>query len=196
MKASYGEEIKRLVSMKQVADYYGFRVDSRTQTMLCPFHDDHHRSMHVYSGRRGFYCFSCGAGGSVIDFVMRMSGLSFQDACKKMDEDFHLGLNIDGKVMDEEKRKKAEEEHRKRVEELERRKNREKQLYTAYHSALDRYCMLDLMKMENEPRKGADGKYRITKAYVYAIKRIDAAWADVGEAAANLQQFERERDNE
>ena len=51
--------------------------------------------------------------------------------------------------------------------------------------------MLDRMKMENEPRKGADGKYRITKAYVYAIKRIDAAWAEVEEAAAKLREFEK-----
>ena len=64
-------------------------------------------------------------------------------------------------------------------------------LFTAYHAALDRYCALDRMKMENEPRKGADGKYRITKAYVYAIKRIDAAWAEVEEAAARLREFEK-----
>ena len=191
MRDSYGDEIKRQVSMKQVADYYGFHVNSKTNTMLCPFHDDHHNSMHVYSGHRGFYCFSCGAGGSVIDFVMKMSGLSFQEACKKMDEDFHLGLNI-GVPLDEEKQKQAREEQRKRVEALERRKNKEKLLLTAYHSAMDRYCALDRMKIEHAPKKDKDGNYTIRREYVYAIKRIDGAWYDAQEALAKLQAFEKE----
>lgn len=187
---NYSEHIKQQVTMRDVAERYGFAVSTRTRKILCPFHNDSKPSMQIYPGNKGYFCFVCNEGGSVIDFVMKYFGLSYVDAIKKLNDDFHLGLDID-KPLDELERKKAEEEHRKRVEELERRKNREKQLYTAYHAALDRYCMLDRMKMENEPRKGADGKYRITKAYVYAIKRIDAAWAEVGEAAARLREFEK-----
>ena len=68
-------------------------------------------------------------------------------------------------------------------------------LFTAYHAALDRYCALDRMKMENLPVKDKLGNYKISKAYVYAIKRIDAAWADVEEAIAKLYEFEKGEEN-
>ena len=185
-----GDEIKSRLTMKEVVEKYGFHVNSRTNTMLCPFHDDHHSSLHIYSGKRGYFCFSCQSGGSVIDFVMKYFNLSFTDACKKLNDDFRLGLPI-GEELSEKQKREAAEAVRKRQEELRQKEKKEQQLFTAYHAALDRYCMLDRMKMENEPRKGADGKYRITKAYVYAIKRIDAAWAEVEEAAAKLREFEK-----
>ena len=187
---NYSEYIKQQVTMRDVAERYGFAVSTRTRKILCPFHNDSKPSMQIYPGNKGYFCFVCNEGGSVIDFVMKYFGLSYVDAIKKLNDDFHLGLDI-GKPLDELERKKAREEYRKRQKVLEARRTREKMLFTAYHAALDRYCMLDRMKMENEPRKGADGKYRITKAYVYAIKRIDAAWAEVEEAAARLREFEK-----
>jgi hypothetical protein len=48
----------------------------------CPFHKDATPSLKVYPGNRGFYCFSCNAGGSVVDLVMKMHGKSFTDSVK------------------------------------------------------------------------------------------------------------------
>ncbi|WP_405052582.1 MULTISPECIES: CHC2 zinc finger domain-containing protein [unclassified Sphingomonas] len=39
----------------------------------CPFHPDPTRGLYVYNGR--FYCFSCGTGGDVIDWWMRLYGV-------------------------------------------------------------------------------------------------------------------------
>lgn len=58
----------------------------------CPFHTDKTPSLSVKNGR--FRCWSCGASGSVIDFVREMFGLSFVDAVKKLSEDF--GVPVDG----------------------------------------------------------------------------------------------------
>lgn len=190
MPLTYGDEIKSRLTMKEVVNMYGFRVEGKTGKILCPFHNDTKPSMQIYPGHRGYFCFVCGQGGSVIDFVMKYFNLSFLDACKKLNDDFRLGLPI-GEELSEKQKREAAEAVRKRQEEMRQKEKKEQQLFTAYHAALDRYCMLDRMKMENEPRKGADGKYRITKAYVYAIKRIDAAWADVEEAAARLREFEK-----
>lgn len=195
MTVNYGDEIKSRLTMKEVVNRYGFQVNSRTSTMLCPFHNDHNSSMHIYSGKRGFFCFACNTGGSVIDFVMLYFNLSFMEACKKLNEDFRLGISI-GEELSEEKKRELAYANWLRNADLQLKQAREKYYLTAYWAAYDRYIALDRMKMENEPRKGADGKYVITKAYVYAVKRIDGAWADVEEAAAKLQQFERERDNE
>ncbi|MBF0263072.1 MAG: DUF927 domain-containing protein [Magnetococcales bacterium] len=46
----------------------------------CPFHTESTPSFSVKPDSREWYCFGCGAGGSVIDFVMRQQGISFQEA--------------------------------------------------------------------------------------------------------------------
>jgi hypothetical protein len=44
----------------------------------CPFHDDTHPSCHIYDDH--YHCFSCGAHGSAIDWLMAVEGLSFHAA--------------------------------------------------------------------------------------------------------------------
>jgi DNA primase len=46
----------------------------------CPFHDDKTPSFIVTPGKNLFHCLGCGAGGTVIDFVMKHDGLSFRHA--------------------------------------------------------------------------------------------------------------------
>jgi DNA primase catalytic core len=46
----------------------------------CPFHEDSTPSFIVTPGKNLFHCLGCGAGGTVIDFVMRHDGLSFRHA--------------------------------------------------------------------------------------------------------------------
>jgi DNA primase catalytic core len=46
----------------------------------CPFHDDTTPSLIVTPAKNLFHCLGCGAGGSVIDFVMKHDGLSFRHA--------------------------------------------------------------------------------------------------------------------
>jgi DNA primase catalytic core len=46
----------------------------------CPFHEDSTPSFIVTPAKNLFHCLGCGAGGTVIDFVMRHDGLSFRHA--------------------------------------------------------------------------------------------------------------------
>lgn len=46
----------------------------------CPFHDDKGPSFVVTPGKNLFHCLGCGAGGTVIDFLMRKDGVSFRRA--------------------------------------------------------------------------------------------------------------------
>jgi hypothetical protein len=56
---------------------------------LCQFHDDHNPSMAVYDGDDSHYhCFSCGAHGSAIDWLMKIERLSFPEAQKKLGTDW------------------------------------------------------------------------------------------------------------
>jgi DNA primase len=85
-------EVKRRVTMRQLADKYGFEVD-RKGWIVCPLHNDHHPSLKLYPNDRGWYCFACAQGGSVIDFVCHVFGLKPAEAAKKINEDFSLGIS-------------------------------------------------------------------------------------------------------
>ena len=77
--------------MERAALQYDFQPD-RQHRIHCPFHDDRAPSLQLYPGTRGWWCFVCNEGGSVIDFVARLYHLTVLEAAKRLDADFHLGL--------------------------------------------------------------------------------------------------------
>lgn len=60
------------------------RLERRGQTWKghCPFHEDKDPSLVVYGNARGWYCFGCHRGGSVIDWIMCSEGVGFGEALK------------------------------------------------------------------------------------------------------------------
>ncbi|MCP5990254.1 CHC2 zinc finger domain-containing protein, partial [Klebsiella pneumoniae] len=46
---------------------------------LCPFHDDKSPSFTVSPAKQFYYCFSCGAGGNPIKFLMELGKQSFSE---------------------------------------------------------------------------------------------------------------------
>ena len=55
----------------------------RDHKVVCLFHHDTHASMHVYDDK-SYYCFACQAHGTTIDIVMRLYGLNFSEAVRKL----------------------------------------------------------------------------------------------------------------
>lgn len=51
---------------------------------LCPFREESKPSFTVYADTRSFYCYGCGAGGDVINFLMKIENISFIEAIKKL----------------------------------------------------------------------------------------------------------------
>jgi len=51
----------------------------------CPFHQEQTASFTVDVERQRFRCFGCGENGDVVDFVQKLKGLTFKDACKYLD---------------------------------------------------------------------------------------------------------------
>lgn len=186
---NFSYEIRTRLTAREVLELYGFDVD-RVGFTHCPFHQgDNTGSLKVYDSNKGWHCFGCGAGTSVIDFVMKYFGLSFYDAEKKLNEDFRLGLPIGDRLSDKERsdaqRKAAE---RKRIQEERNRKHEE--LLTAYNTALDLWIWLDKMKRENAPKSPQDG---FCESYVFAVSWIDAVGAELDEATDRLMEFERSK---
>lgn len=92
-RSDLAAEIKERLTARQVIEFYGFHPN-RTGYIQCPFHTgDDHGSLKVYDGKKsGWHCFGCGAGSTVIDFVMKLFNINFRQACLRLDVDFSLGL--------------------------------------------------------------------------------------------------------
>ena len=105
--------------MNDVCKKYGIYVNARGFTQ-CVFHQEKTASLKIYSGNRGWHCFGCGAGGSVIDFVERLFGVDFPEAVNIINRDFNLGLSTSTKMTYRERemlRRKISEAEQKRTEE-------------------------------------------------------------------------------
>ena len=61
------------------------RGRGRVRQGVCPFHDEAEGSFTVYADTERFYCFGCGLGGDVLDFVQRVENLSLSDAIRRLD---------------------------------------------------------------------------------------------------------------
>ena len=61
------------------------RGRGRVRQGVCPFHDEAEGSFTVYADSERFYCFGCGAGGDVLDFIRRAENLSLPEAIARLD---------------------------------------------------------------------------------------------------------------
>ncbi len=85
----YSDEIiNEIFSQSDIVDYVSqyvkLRKNGRDYTGLCPFHKEKSPSFHVNQDKQLFHCFGCGAGGNLVQFVMRSEGLDFVEALKLM----------------------------------------------------------------------------------------------------------------
>ena len=83
------EEIRNRLEIRTVAERYGIEI-KRNNICLCPFHDDHHPSAHIYPN--AFHCFTCNVHYDILGFVMALFDLSTLDAARKLNDDFQLGI--------------------------------------------------------------------------------------------------------
>ena len=91
----YAGIIKSSISMPDVAERYSGQRIVRNR-IKCPIHHGSDLNMRIY--RSSYHCFVCHATGDVIQFVQSVLGLSFQDAMKRLNEDFRLNLPIGEKL--------------------------------------------------------------------------------------------------
>jgi|CXWL01.1.fsa_nt_gi DNA primase catalytic core len=89
------DRIKRDTDLEALVRASGVQLTRQGEDLvgLCPFHEDHEPSLVVspHKSPALWHCLgACGAGGTVIDWVMRAEGLSFRHAAERLRE--RLGL--------------------------------------------------------------------------------------------------------
>jgi hypothetical protein len=157
------DAIKRALSMDTVARFYGYRPN-RGNYISCPFHKDKTASLKVYEQPgRGFHCYGCGKGGSVIDFVMELSNVDYPAALAQLNADFHLGLSMDKpdpSALAQARRRREEEERRRAIYEAE------------YYRHVDDFSRLYYAFSHKQPKQPEDMD-NLDPEYVEACHRLE-----------------------
>ena len=61
------------------------RGRGRVRQGVCPFHEEAEGSFTVYADSERWYCFGCGLGGDVLDFIRRTDNLTLPEAIRRLD---------------------------------------------------------------------------------------------------------------
>ena len=61
------------------------RGRGRVRQGVCPFHEEAEGSFTVYADSERWYCFGCGLGGDVLDFIRRADNLTLPEAIRRLD---------------------------------------------------------------------------------------------------------------
>jgi DNA primase len=81
----YGNDViaevkSRVDIVSLISEYVKLRKTGKNYVGLCPFHEEKTPSFSVDPDKQLFYCFGCGAGGTVFHFLMRKDGITFPEA--------------------------------------------------------------------------------------------------------------------
>ena len=88
------ERLKSEVSLKRLIESQGHELVRRGKdwVMRCVFHEDATPSLVITESKNLYHCFGCGAGGSVLDWVMKTQGVSLPHAVQLLKH----GAPLDG----------------------------------------------------------------------------------------------------
>ena len=85
------ERLKQEISLQRLVESHGIQLKQHGQDYigLCPFHDDKEPSLVITPKKNLWHCLgACQTGGSVIDWVMQMEGISFRHAVELLQADY------------------------------------------------------------------------------------------------------------
>jgi DNA primase len=76
------DRLKREVDLAELVRSRGVKLSANGKDLvgLCPLHEEAEPSFRVSPSKNVFHCFGCGAKGTVVDFVMRIEGVTFRHA--------------------------------------------------------------------------------------------------------------------
>ena len=181
----FATRIKATVTMYDICRMYGIDVNY-AGFANCPFHSEKTNSLKVYPEDKGWHCFGCGEGGSVIDFVMKFFGLSMMDAVRRINDDFGLGLPLDREQSEEELKEAARIAYQRR-QKLAELKRAHEAVLDRYHNALAVWIDIDTAIRRNAPKSRTEA---FSDEYASALKRFDYATYQLEMAACELCKIE------
>lgn len=99
--------VKRILDaadiVEVVSDYVHLTRRGANFMGLCPFHNERTPSFSVSPSRGICHCFSCGKGGSPVNFIMEKEGINFHDALLRLADKY--GIKVEERELSEDERK-------------------------------------------------------------------------------------------
>ena len=92
-----------------ISDFVSLRKAGTSYKGLCPFHDDRTPSFSVSPVRGVYKCFSCGAAGNVVKFIMEHEQMTYPEALKWLANKYHIEVH-ERELTTEEKQQENERE--------------------------------------------------------------------------------------
>ena len=90
-------QIRQAVDIVDViSNYIPLTAKGKNFFGVCPFHADHSPSMSVSKEKQIYKCFSCGATGTVFQFIMNYENVGFIEAAKMLADRAGIPLSISG----------------------------------------------------------------------------------------------------
>ena len=96
----------RLDIVDVVGHYMELKKNGANWKCVCPFHDDSNPSLVISPSKQIYHCFSCGAGGDSIKFVMEYEKLTYPETIEKLASMYNFSLDYtasDGKIKEDRK---------------------------------------------------------------------------------------------
>ena len=92
-----------------ISDFVSLRKAGTSYKGLCPFHDDRTPSFSVSPVKGVYKCFSCGAAGNVVKFIMEHEQMTYPEALKWLANKYHIEVH-ERELTNEEKQQENERE--------------------------------------------------------------------------------------
>ncbi|MCD8108968.1 MAG: DNA primase [Clostridiales bacterium] len=145
--AFYSEElIEEVRSRNDIVDvisgYVRLQKKGSRYFGLCPFHNEKTPSFSVSPGNQLYYCFGCGAGGTVLTFVMKYENVTFTEAMQRLAG--RAGIALPEREMSEEQRERAD----RRAKLLEINREAAKYFYTLLRDPRGKHALEYFQKRE------------------------------------------------
>ena len=114
------ESVKERVDIVDVVgEHVVLKKKGKEYVGICPFHDDSKPSMSVIPGKQFYYCFSCGAGGNAIKFLMEFQRQSFSDVVLELAKKYQVPVDtVEGPQQERLKQQISRRETLYRVQKL------------------------------------------------------------------------------
>lgn len=82
------DRLKTETSLVRLVEHYGIELKKQGKDLAgrCPFHEDDTPSLIISERKNVFHCFGCNASGTVIDWIMKIEGISFRHAVELLQQ--------------------------------------------------------------------------------------------------------------
>jgi len=90
---NFSEKVKdRLDIVEVVSEYVNLKKTGKNYQGLCPFHQEKTPSFTVNPDNQFYYCFGCGKGGDIFNFIMEIENVTFYESLKLLAKKANLQM--------------------------------------------------------------------------------------------------------